>query len=55
MAFFIFDPELLPENPRPSEEEASDAKIIYYSPSAAAAEEKRSQVGPQLEDVYGVF
>jgi len=44
-AFFIFDPDLLPENPKPSEEEASDAKIIYYSPSSAPPEEKRSQVG----------
>lgn len=45
-AFFIFDPELAPpENPRPSEEEVADAKIIYYSPSSAQAEEKRSQAG----------
>jgi len=44
-AFFIFDPELVPENPKPSEEEAQDAKIIYYSPSCALQEEKRSQVG----------
>lgn len=44
-AFFIFDPELVHENPKPSEEEAQDAKIIYYSPSCAPAEEKRSQVG----------
>lgn len=45
MAFFIFDTELTPESPRPSEEEIADAKIIYYSPSYVSAEEKRSQVG----------
>lgn len=45
MAFFIFDPTLLPEAPRPTEEEGADAKIVYYSPSCASAEEKRSQVG----------
>lgn len=46
-AFFIFNPELRPDESggRPSEEEISDAKIIYYSPSYASAEEKRSQVG----------
>jgi hypothetical protein len=44
--FFIFDPSLVPpDGPKPTEEEASDAKIIYYSPSCAPAEEKRSQVG----------
>mmetsp|Transcript_123973 Transcript_123973/g.246852 ORF Transcript_123973/g.246852 Transcript_123973/m.246852 type:complete len:495 (+) Transcript_123973:133-1617(+) len=44
-AFFIFDPTIVPESPKPSDEEISDAKIIYYSPSCAPAEEKRSQVG----------
>lgn len=44
-AFFIFDPELAPESPKPSEEEVADAKILYYSPSSASVEEKRSQVG----------
>jgi len=44
-AFFIFDPTLVPEGARPSEEECADAKIVYYSPSCASAEEKRSQVG----------
>lgn len=45
MAFFIFDPTLAPEGARPSEEEMADAKIVYYSPSCAPAEEKRSQAG----------
>lgn len=44
-AFFIFNPSLVPETPKPSEEELQDAKIIYYSPSCAPIEEKRSQVG----------
>lgn len=44
-AFFIFDPTLVPESAKPSEEEQADAKIIYYSPSCALAEEKRMQVG----------
>jgi len=44
-AFFVFDPTLVPENPRPTEEDAADAKIIYYSPSCAPQEQKRSQVG----------
>jgi len=45
-AFFVFDPTLVPSGPgRPTEEETADAKIIYYSPSCAPAEEKRSQVG----------
>mmetsp|Transcript_34394 Transcript_34394/g.92086 ORF Transcript_34394/g.92086 Transcript_34394/m.92086 type:complete len:485 (-) Transcript_34394:246-1700(-) len=43
--FFIFDPELQPPGPKPSEEELADEKIIYYAPSSASAEEKRSQVG----------
>eukprot|EP00931_Biecheleriopsis_adriatica_P056339 TRINITY_DN33385_c0_g1_i2.p1 TRINITY_DN33385_c0_g1~~TRINITY_DN33385_c0_g1_i2.p1 ORF type:complete len:172 (-),score=25.07 TRINITY_DN33385_c0_g1_i2:65-541(-) len=44
-AFFIFNPTLVPESPKPSEEELQDAKIVYYSPSCAPIEEKRSQVG----------
>lgn len=44
-AVFVFDPTLVHESPKPTEEEAADAKIIYYSPSCAPAEEKRSQVG----------
>lgn len=45
-AFFIFDPTLRPQGPgRPSDEDVADAKIMYYSPSCAPAEEKRSQVG----------
>ena len=51
-AFFIFDPTLVPESARPTEEESSDAKIIYYSPSSACVEEKRSQVG-LLEGLIG--
>lgn len=44
-AFFIFDPTLTPEGSRPSEEAQQDAKIIYYWPSSAPPEEKRSQAG----------
>eukprot|EP00913_Durusdinium_trenchii_P007382 g6941.t1 len=70
-AFFIFNPSLVPDSVKPSEEELQDrcqatramqamqatrvtadstwikedAKIIYYSPSCAPIEEKRSQVG----------
>jgi len=44
-AFFIFDPTLQPEGSHPSDEDVADAKIMYYSPSCAPAEEKRSQVG----------
>lgn len=51
-AFFIFDPTLVPESAKPTEEEFSDAKIIYYSPSSACVEEKRSQVG-LLEGLIG--
>eukprot|EP00747_Dinoflagellata_sp_TGD_P168539 gnl/TRDRNA2_/TRDRNA2_195144_c0_seq1.p1 gnl/TRDRNA2_/TRDRNA2_195144_c0~~gnl/TRDRNA2_/TRDRNA2_195144_c0_seq1.p1 ORF type:complete len:503 (-),score=84.07 gnl/TRDRNA2_/TRDRNA2_195144_c0_seq1:125-1633(-) len=43
--FFIFDPTLVPESPRPTEEEQADAKILYYCPSCAPGEEKRMQVG----------
>eukprot|EP00928_Gymnodinium_smaydae_P036393 TRINITY_DN25448_c0_g1_i1.p1 TRINITY_DN25448_c0_g1~~TRINITY_DN25448_c0_g1_i1.p1 ORF type:complete len:543 (-),score=113.85 TRINITY_DN25448_c0_g1_i1:74-1576(-) len=44
-AFFVFDPTLVAEGPHPTEEEQADAKIVYYSPSCAPHEEKRSQVG----------
>lgn len=44
-AFFIFNPSLVPKEPKPTEEAIQDAKIIYYSPSCAPIEEKRSQVG----------
>lgn len=47
--FFIFDPTFVHESEdasyRPTEDEQADAKIMYYSPSCATAEEKRSQVG----------
>ncbi|CAE7620424.1 unnamed protein product [Symbiodinium sp. CCMP2592] len=42
-AFFIFNPSLVPKEPKPTEEAIQDAKIIYYSPSCAPIEEKRSQ------------
>lgn len=44
-AFFVFDPTLVPEGAHPTEEEQADAKILYYSPSCAPVEEKRSQAG----------
>eukprot|EP00933_Yihiella_yeosuensis_P044045 TRINITY_DN39091_c0_g1_i1.p1 TRINITY_DN39091_c0_g1~~TRINITY_DN39091_c0_g1_i1.p1 ORF type:complete len:501 (-),score=82.45 TRINITY_DN39091_c0_g1_i1:83-1585(-) len=43
--FFIFDPNQVPQSAKPTEEEIQDAKMIYYSPSCAPIEEKRSQVG----------
>eukprot|EP00927_Polykrikos_kofoidii_P009346 TRINITY_DN13892_c0_g1_i1.p1 TRINITY_DN13892_c0_g1~~TRINITY_DN13892_c0_g1_i1.p1 ORF type:complete len:502 (-),score=67.28 TRINITY_DN13892_c0_g1_i1:119-1624(-) len=44
-AFFIFDPTLVSDRPKPSEDDEADAKIIYYCPSSASQQEKRSQAG----------
>eukprot|EP00397_Hematodinium_sp_SG-2012_P022124 GEMP01022904.1.p1 GENE.GEMP01022904.1~~GEMP01022904.1.p1 ORF type:complete len:402 (+),score=73.32 GEMP01022904.1:114-1319(+) len=43
-AFFIYDPNLVSTESKPTDEDFQDAKIIYYSPSYATQEEKRSQV-----------
>eukprot|EP00929_Paragymnodinium_shiwhaense_P079896 TRINITY_DN41651_c0_g3_i1.p1 TRINITY_DN41651_c0_g3~~TRINITY_DN41651_c0_g3_i1.p1 ORF type:complete len:511 (+),score=115.94 TRINITY_DN41651_c0_g3_i1:131-1663(+) len=57
-ALFVFDPTLTPDTPKPSEEDCMDAKIVYYSPSCAPPEEKRSHAGLiegliQFADMFG--
>lgn len=42
---FIMDPTLKPKHQKPEEEEYTDAKILYFHPTATDIHEKRKQVG----------
>ena len=42
---FVMDPTLKPKSAKPEEEEFTDAKILYFHPTATDIHEKRKQVG----------
>lgn len=41
-ALMVFNPEARPENPKPSEQDIQDAKLIFYHPAGLHVEEKRN-------------
>ncbi|KAM3138732.1 hypothetical protein pb186bvf_009111 [Paramecium bursaria] len=44
-AVFGFNPQAIPKNPKPSEQDQQDAKLLFYYPSQQNQEEKRIQTG----------
>ena len=44
-AVFLFNTEAIPENPKPSEQEIQNAKLMYYYPEDTNKDEQRNQVG----------
>lgn len=44
-SLFVIDPNLKPKSVKPEEEEYTDAKIMFFHPTATDIHEKRKQVG----------